>query len=89
MATPEELYGKILALLSANQKGIVELKESMSEMKVAKADLDAWKPTVDLRITGLEQAVHDLGDRVELLFSGNSSPGKKEVHSEHPVPKPT
>jgi len=88
MATPEEQYGQILALLNANQKGIAEL-ESMSEMKVAKADLDAWRPTVDHRVAGLEQAIHDLGDCVELLFAGNTSPEKKEAHIEHPAPDHT
>jgi hypothetical protein len=56
----------------------------MVEMQVAKVDLHASKPTVDNRIADLEQAVHDLGDRVEQLLGGGSSP-KKEASIEHPM----
>lgn len=47
----------------------MDLQNSMSEMKAAKADLDAWKPEVNSRVADLETIVHTLGDRVELLFT--------------------
>ena len=63
--SPEEQFGQILALLSENSKGISELKHSMSEIRLAKEEIEAWKPEVNLRVTDLEKAVNHLGDRVE------------------------
>ena len=65
MATPEEQYGQILALLSQNSKGIEELRSSMVEMRALRTNINSWKPIVDSRVTDLEHAVMDLGERME------------------------
>jgi hypothetical protein len=77
--TQEEQFGQILALLSQNSKGISELQATMTEMKAAKADLDAWKLEVDHRVADLESAVHHLGDHVELLINNCNSAKKKSI----------
>jgi hypothetical protein len=40
MSSPEEQFEQILALLSENSKGITKLKQTMSELKTAKAELE-------------------------------------------------
>lgn len=57
--SPKELFGQILALLSENSKGILELKSSMSEIRLVKEEIEAWKPEVD----------HRVADQVKQLFS--------------------
>ena len=51
----EEQFGQILALFSENSKGITDLKLSMSEIQVAKEEIEAWKTEVDHRITDLRR----------------------------------
>jgi hypothetical protein len=77
--TQEEQFGQILTLLSQNSKRITDLQATITEMKVAKADLDAWKPEVNHRMADLENAVNRLNDRVKLLINGNNSFKMKEV----------
>jgi hypothetical protein len=64
MASPEEQFGQILALLGENSKGIQELRTSMVEMRALRTDINTWKPLVDNRVSELENAVMDLGERV-------------------------
>jgi hypothetical protein len=61
----------------------------MWEMKDAKADLDEWKPTVNNCVTGLEQAINDLGDHFEHLLGGKPALAMKESLIEHPAPNLT
>jgi hypothetical protein len=65
MASPEEQFGQILALLGENSRGISELKSSIVEMRALRSDINTWKPQVDSRVNELEHAVMDLGERVE------------------------
>jgi hypothetical protein len=67
--SPEEQFGKILALLGENSKGISELKQTMFEIRLAKEEIEAWRPEVDTRVTDLEKAVNHLGERVEKLLT--------------------
>lgn len=76
--TQEEQFGQIVALLSENSKGIFELQTTMKEMKAAKADVDTWKLEVDHHVVDLENAVNNLGDRLELLINYGVS-AKKEM----------
>ena len=41
------------------------MKLSISEIRAAKEEIEAWKLEVDHRVTDLEKAVNHLGDRVE------------------------
>jgi hypothetical protein len=67
--SPEEQFGKILALLGENSKGITELKQTMSEIRLAKEEIEAWRPEVDTRVTDLEKAVNHLGEWMEKLLT--------------------
>jgi hypothetical protein len=62
MASPEEQYGQIIAMLSENSKGMNEVR---AEMRSMKTELLTWKPEVDNRVHELEHAVLDLGERVD------------------------
>jgi hypothetical protein len=55
-------------------------------MKAAKANLDEWKPTIDSRVVGLEQAISDLGDHFEHLLNVKPALVMKESPIEHPAP---
>ena len=65
MASSEEQFGQILALLGKNSKGIQELRSSMTEIRALRTDINIWKPLVDNRVSELEHAVMDLGEHVE------------------------
>ena len=69
MATPEEQFGQILALLGANSKRITELKTSMSEMRALRSEFNVWKPQMDSHVDELEHAVLALGERMEKTLS--------------------
>jgi hypothetical protein len=62
MASPEEQYGQIIAMLSENSKGMNEVR---AEMRSMKTELLTWKPKVDNRVHEMEHAVLDLGERVD------------------------
>jgi hypothetical protein len=72
MATLEEQFSQILALLGENSKGITKLKHSMEEMKLAKTDFETWKSEVNHRVADLEHAVNYLGERMEHYFDDKS-----------------
>jgi len=65
MASSEEQFGQILALLRKNLKGIQELRSSMTEIRALRTDINIWKPLVDNRVSELEHAVMDLDERME------------------------
>jgi len=80
MATPEEQYGQILALLGQNSKGIEEWHSSMVEMRALRTNINSWKPIVDSRVTDLEHAVMDLDERMEQAL-GTLLPQAQSVDS--------
>ena len=84
MVTPKEQFGQVLSLLDENSKGITEPKHSMEEMKLAKADFEAWKPEVKHRVADLEHLVNYLGERMEHFFGGKS----KQVVTEDEIQLP-
>jgi hypothetical protein len=69
MQSPEEQYGQILALLSANSKGITELQTSMTEMRSLRTELNLWKPQIDNRVNELEHAMLELGEKIDKSLS--------------------
>jgi hypothetical protein len=70
MATSKEQYGKLLALLEKNAKGIGELQNSMVEMRALRTHINLWKPQMDGRVNNLESAVLELSKKVEKVLSG-------------------
>lgn len=83
--TQEEQFGQILTLLSANSKGISELKTSMNEMTKAKEEIEAWKPEVDNRMAHLETAVTKLGERFEHLLGANTLSPPTGISTKQPA----
>ena len=67
---------------------MVEIKATMTEMRLAKDEFEAWKPEVDKSVADLQIAVNTLGHRFDKLFS-NTVPASPHLDAPiaHPAPE--